>query len=83
MGLRVIITPTALADLESIVRFIALDSPARAKRFGYQLIEAALSLGAREIVHGNYRLIYEIKSAPSSIYLLRFWHAARGVPPEA
>lgn len=34
----------------------------------------------REIVHGSYRLIYELRRDPSAIYLLRFWHAARGVP---
>ncbi len=96
MGVPVIITPTALRDLEAIVRFIALDSPDRARRFGHALIEKALSLGqfpemgcvtselddpaVREIVHGSYRLIYELRRDPSAIYLLRFWHAARGVP---
>ena len=98
MGIPVIITPTAQGDLESIVRFIAHDSPERAKQFGAALIRAALSLGAfpemgritpelenpavREIVHGSYRLIYEIRSEASAIYLLRFWHAARGIPPK-
>ena len=44
MGVPVVITPTAIADLGEIVRFIASDSPERAKRFGYALIDQALSL---------------------------------------
>ena len=96
MGLRVVITPTAIGDLGQIVRYIARDSPARAKRFGYALIDQALSLepfpemghitpeiddpNVREIVHGSYRIIYELRRDPSAIYILRFWHAARGTP---
>ncbi len=96
MDIPVIITPTALRDLEEIVRFIALDSPDRAQRFGHTLVEKAISIGkfpemgrvtpelddpaVREIVHGSYRLIYELRREPHAIYLLRFWHAARGVP---
>lgn len=44
MGVPVIITPTALHDLEGIVRFIAVDSPEHANDFGYALIDEALSL---------------------------------------
>ena len=96
MGVPVVITPTAIGDLEQIVRYIALDSPERAKNFGYALIDQALSLGpfpemgrvtpeiddpaVREIVHGAYRIIYELRREPSAIYVLRFWHAARGTP---
>ena len=96
MGLPVIITPTAIGDLEGIVRFIALDSPERAKAFGYALIDEALSLApfpemgcvtpeiddpaVREILHGSYRIIYELRRNPTAIYILRFWHAARGKP---
>ena len=96
MGVPVVITPTAIADLGEIVRFIASDSPERAKRFGYALIDQALSLSpfpemgrmtpevgdpdVREIVHGAYRIIFELRHVPSAIFVLRFWHAARGTP---
>ena len=96
MGFPVVITPTAINDLEEIVRFIASDSPERAKHFGYTLIDQALSLApfpemgrvmpemddqdVREIVYGSYRIIYELRHQPSAIYILRFWHAARGTP---
>ena len=80
MGVPVVITPTAIADLEEIVRFIAVDSPDRARSFGYTLIDQALSPGpfpemgrvtpevgdpdVREIVHGAYRIIYELIPSP-------------------
>jgi toxin ParE1/3/4 len=96
MGARVILTPQALADLEAIVRFIAQDRPARAKTFGEELLNRALSAGdfpasgritpeigdpvVREIVHGSYRIIYEIFPERGAVFVLRFWHAARGVP---
>jgi len=34
----------------------------------------------REIVHGSYRIIYEIFPDRGTIYVLRFWHGARGKP---
>jgi hypothetical protein len=34
----------------------------------------------REIVHGSYRIMYELQFGPDEVYVLRFWHAARGVP---
>ena len=96
MGFPVIITPTAIGDLEEIVRYIALDSPQRAKNFGYELIDEALAIGrfpemgrvtpeiddpnVREIVHGSYRIIYELRRDPSALYILRYWHGARGTP---
>ena len=99
MGCPVIITPTAIRDLERIVRFITRDSPQRAKRFGYALIDAALAIGpypemgrvvpehddpdVREMIHGSYRIISEVRRAPAAVYVLRFWHAARGTPEKA
>jgi hypothetical protein len=34
----------------------------------------------REIVHRSYRIVDEILTDPDSIYVLRFWHGARGTP---
>ena len=76
MGFKVILTPQSLDDLENIVTFIARDNPGRARTFGNELIDRALSIAAfpelgrivpeigepavREIIHGAYRIIYEI-----------------------
>jgi len=94
MGLPIILTPQALEDLQQIVSFIARDNPERARSFGNELIDKAFSLTShplrgrvmpelndadvREIIHGPYRIVYE--TVDESIYVLRFWHGARGEP---
>lgn len=96
MGFKVILTPQSLADLEGIVAFIARDNAVRARTFGHELVDRALftanfpELGrsvpeigqptVREIIHGSYRIIYEIFPRQQTIYILRFWHGARGEP---
>jgi toxin ParE1/3/4 len=96
MGFKVILTPQSIGDLEAIVGFIAKDSRDRARTFGHELIDRALSVATfpqrgrvvpeigdpavREIIHGAYRIIYEIVPEAGSIFVLRFWHGARGDP---
>jgi len=96
MGFKVILTPQSLDDLQKIVAFIAIDNPGRARTFGNELVDRALATAAfpeldrvvpevgepavREIVHGAYRIIYEIFSDRETIYVLRFRHGARGEP---
>jgi toxin ParE1/3/4 len=96
MGFKVILTPKSVTDLEGIVTFIAKDNPERARSFGYELIDRALSLASfpergrvvpeigdpavREIIHGVYRIIYETIPGTEVVFVLRFWHAARGGP---
>jgi len=96
MGIPVILTQQSQDDLGRIVRRIAKDSPERARTFGNLLIDKALSIGplpqrgrivpelndpsVREIIHGSYRIIYELFEDPKVVYILRFWHAARGAP---
>lgn len=96
MGLSVILTPQAIEDLGGIVRRIAVDSPDRARAFGHALLDAALAIdpfpergrmvpetrdpAMREILHGDYRIIYEVLRNSDTVYVLRFWHGARGTP---
>jgi toxin ParE1/3/4 len=96
MGCPVILTPQSQEDLCEIVSRIAGDDPKRARSFGYELIDHALAVGkfpeigrmvpelnefaVREVIHGSYRIIYEIFRDPNAVYVLRFWHAARGKP---
>jgi plasmid stabilization system protein ParE len=96
MDVSVILTPQSQADLRAIVEYIAKDSPERARAFGNLLIDKAMSIGAmpekgrtlpelsdpsvREIIHGSYRIIYEVYHDPMVVFVLRFWHAARGTP---
>jgi plasmid stabilization system protein ParE len=96
MGCPVILTPQSQDDLREIVRFISQDSAERARAFGNALIDKALTLesfpamgrivpelgdpSVREIIHGSYRIIYEFYQSSGIVYVLRFWHAARGEP---
>ena len=96
MGFPVILTEQAIADLATIVTFIAADNPERARSFGNLLIDRALAIGSfpdigrivpevgdtqlREVFQGSYRIIYRVLHEPEAIYVLRFWHGARGEP---
>ena len=96
MGWNVIIAPSARADLESIVRFIARQNSDAAARIGYELIVRAEGLASfpeigrivpefkrpdlREVVCRSYRIIYRLHRDRQQIEIVRFWHGARGFP---
>lgn len=96
MGWQVIIAPSAQADLESIVRYIARRNPDAASRVGYELIVRAEGLAQfpemgrvvpefrrpelREVVCRSYRIIHRVRSDRQQIEVVRFWHGARGFP---
>jgi toxin ParE1/3/4 len=84
MGFKVILTPQSLDDLKAIVTHIAKDNPERARTFGNELIDRPLSVASfpergrvvpeigeptvREIIHGSYRIIYEIFGDTGSVF---------------
>jgi toxin ParE1/3/4 len=96
MGRKVILSPRAIEDLESIVNYIAQDSQDRACAFGDALIARTKQLAdfpesgrivpeyhdsaAREIIHGSYRIVYRLCQDGATIEVSRFWHAKRGMP---
>jgi toxin ParE1/3/4 len=96
MGTPVILTDFAIEDLRDIVLYVALDDSERARAFGNLLLDRALAVGdfpemgrmvpefrdagLRELVQGSYRIIYRSKLDPKVVFILRFWHAARGFP---
>jgi plasmid stabilization system protein ParE len=96
MGWKVIVSPRADSDLGNIVSFIARHNPAAASRIGHALIARAEILtqfpemgrmvpefnlpDLREIVYRSYRVIYRVKKREQLIEIVRFWHAARGLP---
>ncbi len=53
-----------------------LESSPEMGRIVPELDDAAV----REMIHGSYRIIYEFYQSSDTVYVLRFWHAARGVP---
>ena len=96
MGWKIIIAPSADADLADIVRYVARHNPDAAGRLGYDLITRAEKVAAfpeigrmvpefrnsnlREVVCRSYRVIYRIRHDEQRIDIVRFWHAARGFP---
>ena len=92
---RLIWTNQALNDFDALLEYIALNAPVAARRFGEQLIakvellQSAPLLGSfiaedesltyREILQGNYRLIYRVSE--DVVYLMTIHHAARLLDP--
>jgi len=83
----------ALADVGRIVRYIASDNPAAAKRVGREILLAGDSLeifprrgrpgrlsGTRElVVMPPYLIVYRVTPS-NEVTILRVWHAARDRP---
>jgi len=96
MGWKIIIGPSAETDLQDIVTYIARHDSEAAARVGCALIARAESLATfpergrvvpefsrpdlRELTHRSYRIIYRVKTNQGCIDIVRFWHAARGLP---
>ena len=89
-------TTRANGPLDSIHAYISADRPASADEEILKIMERAEQLRpfpmlgqvyrrtsereVREIVVGNYRVCYVIKSALNRIDILSVWHGARGEP---
>ena len=96
MDYQVKLSRSARSDIEDIVRYISIDDPEQALRFGRVLIKHTKSLGQfpergrvvpefndesiRELIFGTYRIVYRVKHTRRSVEVIRFWHAARGMP---
>jgi toxin ParE1/3/4 len=88
---RLIWTNQALDDFEALLEYISRDAPMAARRFGQKLfdkvglLQSNPLLGSvireddsqtyREILQGNYRLIYRVDG--EVVYLVTIHHAAR------
>ena len=87
--------PQAAEDLNSIVEFIARDSPQYAGLLVVDIFQAVERIAAfpqsgrkvpelndpvvREVILGNYRLVYRLKDA--NLDLLTIYHGARLLDP--
>lgn len=91
MEYEVIITRSALSDLEQIRAYIARDNPVAAQKFCLKLLDEAESLrifperggfiaerpGARFVMVYPYLVVYRIAEESRTVRVLRFWHGAR------
>jgi toxin ParE1/3/4 len=88
---EIIVTRTALRDLEQIRAYIARDNRSAAEAFVLRLIDEAQSLktfpergwfvrerpGARFVMVQPYLVVYRIVLESHTVRVLRFWHGAR------
>lgn len=96
MDYQVKLSRSARSDIQDIVRYISIDGPDKALRFGRFLIQHTKSLGQfpargrivpefedetiREIIVRAYRVVYRVNHDQRSVEIIRFWHAHRGSP---
>jgi plasmid stabilization system protein ParE len=96
MDYRIILAASARTDLRDIVRYISLDNPDAALRFGRFLISKTKLLAQspevgrmvpefedpliREMIVRSYRVVYRVNHSQHLVEVIRFWHAARDVP---
>ncbi len=96
MDRKVVFSLRALRDLEEIVRYIAVDNPSAAARFGAMLLKEAEAIGRmpetgrvvpelktpeiRERIFRSIRIVYRIDVLEHRVVIARFWHGARGKP---
>ncbi len=97
MDLKIVWTRLARDDLRGIMEYIARNNPEAATRVGERILESvevlrrAPELGRmvperpdpriRELIRGNYRIVYRLCDTPRHIEIWRVWHGARGAPP--
>ena len=96
MDYKVVWTLRSREDLRNIAVFIARDNSAAALKLGdlifqrVDLLQNFPELGRivpersqptiREIVVGNYRIVYRVRHEQKTLEILRVWHGARGEP---
>ena len=96
MDYQVKFSRSAESDIEDIVRYISIDDPDQALRFGRFLIYHASGLAQlpergrvvsefdddsiRELIVKRYRIVYRLNHNQRSVEIIRFWHAARDIP---
>ncbi len=93
MDYTVILSPKAVGDLESIIRYIALDNPEAARKVGQNLLNKTKELrqfpfqgqkvsefnspDIRQVILKPYRIVYRIEGDKKRVSVARFWHSSQ------
>jgi toxin ParE1/3/4 len=96
MDYQVILSPKAVGDLETIIRYIAQDNPEAARKLGQRLLIKTKELSQfpfkgqkvlefdqpniRQLILKPYRIIYRVEEDKKQVSIARFWHASRFSP---
>jgi toxin ParE1/3/4 len=95
MEYQVILSPKAVGDLETIVRYIALNNPEAARKLGQRLLEKTKELSQfpfkgqkvpefddaniRQLILKPYRIVYRVEEDKKRISIARFWHSSQEI----
>lgn len=93
MDYTVILSPSAVGDLETIIRYIALENPAAASKVGQNLLNKTKELSQfpfkgqkvpefnnsdiRQVILKPYRIVYRVEEDKKRISVARFWHSSQ------
>ena len=93
MDYTIILSPKAVGDLETIVRYIALNNPEAARKVGENLLDKTRELGQfplkgqkvpefdrldiRQVILKPYKIVYRVEEDKKRINIARFWHSAQ------
>lgn len=96
MDFKIVWSDAAIADLQEICTYIALDSPQAAVRLGRGILDHVRVLASfpyigptyprgvkgtlREIVFRSYRIFYDVDEKSQSVEILHVWHPKRDEP---
>lgn len=91
--MRIVFSSGAKADLFKIVKFIAKDKPQAARKWAADIRQSVLKLSdfpkigrtvpeygdetIREIIKGQYRIVYKIDEKKDTIVIVTIYHAKR------
>lgn len=93
MDYTIILSPKAVGDLETIVRYIALNNPKAARKVGQNLLNKTKELSKfpfkgqkvlefnspdiRQVILKPYRIVYRVEEHKGRISVARFWHSSQ------
>ena len=93
MDYSIILSPKAVGNLETIVRYIALNNPEAARKVGHNLLDKTKELGQfpfrgqkvpefnnpdiRQVILKPYRIVYRVEADKGRISIARFWHSSQ------
>ena len=93
MDYTITLSPKAVGDLETIVRYIALNNPEAARKVGQNLLNKTKELSQfpfkgqkvpefnssdiRQVILKPYRIVYRIEEDKKRISVARFWHSSQ------
>jgi toxin ParE1/3/4 len=93
MDYQVILSPRAVRDFETIIRYVVLDNPEAARSLGKRLIEKTKELGKfplrgqkvpefddpniRQLILRPYRVVYRVEDQKKRVSIARFWHSSQ------